>query len=142
MDPSNLRKAAITRGYQELPEQRRDYFAQLFAKVADEAARQLLERLEAGADLSPKELGVVAGIAADKVAAAEGWTRQQGGDAGDWLAAITERLKGSETVRLEVSKLPDPIDVTPSMPDPDSTPGLELAASEPASETELKQDDS
>jgi hypothetical protein len=85
MDPSNLRKALVARGYQESPQNRRDQLAELFGRAAIEGAKQILERLEAGERITAKETAVIAAICADKVALAEAWARSANEDASDWL---------------------------------------------------------
>lgn len=58
------------------------------------------------------ELGIIAGISVDKVAAAEGWSRQGAEDPGAWLAGIAEKLQPGESVdaRLEVTRSPAAIE--------------------------------
>ncbi len=116
MDASNLWKAAKARGYHEHHESNRQRFAELWSEIAEEAGRQLLERLHQGEKLSAKELAVVGGIGTDKVAAAEGWNRPAPSTS-NWLETFAERLSTLTSVRLTLETAPPPpkaVDVTPS----------------------------
>ena len=114
-DSGNLYRACVARGYKSEQKSRRAYFAALHAEIADEAGRQLLERLQNGEVLTSKELAVVGGISTDKVRDAEGWSRQEADDGASWLAALAKRLPEGQSVKLEVSK-PRTVDVTPGRP--------------------------
>ena len=116
MDASNLRKAAVARGYKDSPpENRRAYFAEQFGRIADEANRQLLERLARGEPLKPKELAVVSGIAADKISMADGWGRAGSGGSEGWLQALSRAMEGMQLDMkiTPVSAPPKTIDITP-----------------------------
>jgi hypothetical protein len=89
--------------------------------------------------MPPKELAVLCGISSDKVEKIAGWSRNNAGDGGEWLATIAARLKPDETLELKVSKLPEPINVTPA---PESASELTVSRPGPISGTEIDKPDS
>jgi hypothetical protein len=133
-DSGNLYRACVARGYNGVQKERRAHFAKLHSEIADEAGRQLLERLQAGEKMTSKELAVIGGISTDKVRDAENWKGQGGGDEGNWLATIASRLKPDQTLELKVSAPPKAIDVTPRQA-PDSASELTVSRSGPTPET-------
>ena len=138
-DSGNLYRACVARGYNGTQKERRAYFEGLHAEIADESGRQLLERLHSGEPMPPKELAVLCGISSDKLEKIAGWSRNNAGDGGEWLATIAARLKPDETLELKVSKLPEPINVTPA---PESASELTVSRSRPTPETETDKPDS
>lgn len=85
------------------------------AKAGEELERRLTEKPE---DIDTKQLAVVRGIEIDKVATREGWRSKGAQEGPSYVGALTElaeQLRSGDKVslKLEVSKESDAIDVTP-----------------------------
>lgn len=98
------------------------------AALTEEAFGRLAEKVHAGElDNDLKTMGIVAGIASDKLGKIRGWG--EGLQAGGAIDAVLDRLESFEgelDVQLSVSvrKTPDAIDITPAQqqPEPDDEP--------------------